>query len=70
MVLLAHGIVNQFGVRLVALLNDISVWWHILGVLIIVGVLTFAPAHHQSASFVFAHSEQRDRLAPLVLRAS
>ncbi len=46
---------NQFGVRLVALLNDISVWWHILGVLIIVGVLTFAPSHHQSASFVFTH---------------
>jgi amino acid transporter len=55
LVLLAHGIVNQFGVRLVALLNDISVWWHIIGVLIIVGVLTFVPAHHQSASFVFTH---------------
>ena len=27
---------NQFGIRLVALLNDISVWWHIIGVLIIV----------------------------------
>jgi amino acid transporter len=54
-VLLAHGIVNQFGVRLVALLNDISVWWHIIGVLIIVGVLTFVPSHHQSASFVFTH---------------
>ena len=27
-VLLLHGLVNQFGVRLVALLNDISVWWH------------------------------------------
>ena len=35
------------------MLNDISVWWHIIGVLIIVGVLTFTPAHHQSASFVF-----------------
>ncbi len=52
-VLLLHGILNQFGVRIVALLNDISVWWHILGVLVIVGVLTFKPAHHQSASFVF-----------------
>jgi amino acid transporter len=31
------------------------VWWHILGVLIIVGALAFAPAHHQSASFVFTH---------------
>jgi amino acid permease (GABA permease) len=55
LILLAHGIVNQFGVRLVALLNDISVWWHIAGVLLIVGVLVFKPAHHQSASFVFGH---------------
>jgi amino acid permease (GABA permease) len=55
-VLLVHGLLNQFGIRLVALLNDISVWWHIIGVLIIVGVLFFKPAHHQSASFVFGHT--------------
>ena len=55
-VLLLHGMLNQFGIRLVALLNDISVWWHIVGVLIIVGVLTIAPSHHQSASFVFTHT--------------
>jgi amino acid permease (GABA permease) len=54
-VLLVHGLLNQFGIRLVALLNDVSVWWHILGVLIIVGVLVFVPTHHQSASFVFGH---------------
>jgi amino acid permease (GABA permease) len=54
-VLLVHGLLNQFGIKLVSLLNDISVWWHIIGVLIIVGVLTIAPAHHQSASFVFTH---------------
>jgi amino acid permease (GABA permease) len=54
-VLLVHGLLNQFGIRLVSLLNDVSVWWHIFGVLIIVGVLIFAPSHHQSASFVFGH---------------
>jgi amino acid permease (GABA permease) len=54
-ILLLHGSLNQFGVRLVALLNDISVWWHIIGVLVIVGVLAFVPSHHQSASFVFGH---------------
>jgi amino acid permease (GABA permease) len=54
-VLLVHGLLNQFGIRLVALLNDISVWWHLTGVLIIVGVLTFVPSHHQPASFVFGH---------------
>jgi amino acid permease (GABA permease) len=62
-VLLVHGLLNQFGIQLVALLNDISVWWHILGVLIIVAVLAFAPAHHQSASFVFGHFNNGTGLA-------
>ncbi len=55
-VLLIHGLLNQFGIKLVALLNDVSVWWHITGVLIIVGALIFglkAGAHHASAKFVF-----------------
>jgi amino acid permease (GABA permease) len=55
-VLLVHGLLNQFGIRLVALLNDVSVWWHITGVLIIVGVLTFVPSKHASAGYVFSHT--------------
>ncbi|MHB1613695.1 MAG: amino acid permease [Actinomycetes bacterium] len=54
-ILLVHGLLNTFGVGLVALLNDISVWWHILGVLVIVGALGIVPTKHQSASFVFGH---------------
>jgi amino acid permease (GABA permease) len=54
-VLFLHGLINTFGVRLVALLNDVSVWWHIAGVLIIVGALLFVPSHHQSGKFVFTH---------------
>ena len=54
-ILLLHGVVNQFGIRLVAVLNNVSVWWHIIGVLIIVSVLAFVPSHHQSASWVFGH---------------
>jgi amino acid permease (GABA permease) len=54
-ILVLHGLLNSFGVRLVAVLNNVSVWWHILGVLLIVGTLTFVPSHHQSASFVFTH---------------
>src|SRR6202050_773441 len=46
---------NPLGIRLVALLNDVSVWWHITGVLLIVAVLVFVPSHHQSPSFVFGH---------------
>jgi amino acid permease (GABA permease) len=52
-VLLVHGLLNQFGIRLVALLNNVSVWWHITGVLIIVAVLAFAPSHHLPAKDVF-----------------
>jgi amino acid transporter len=54
-VLLIHGLMNTFGIRLVAFLNNVSVWWHLLGVAIIVGALAIIPTHHQSASFVFTH---------------
>jgi len=49
-----HALMNIFSVRLVALLNDISVWWHCLGVLIIVAFLVFKPDHHQSFGTVFS----------------
>jgi amino acid permease (GABA permease) len=59
-VLFLHGLLNTFGVRLVALLNDVSVWWHILGVAIIVGALLvipdhFFPSHHQTVGYLFTH---------------
>src|SRR6202163_1689797 len=53
--LFLHGLLNTFGVRLVALLNDISVWWHIIGVIVIVAVLLIVPKHHQSVGFIFFH---------------
>ena len=52
-VLFIHGLLNTFGVGLVALLNDISVWWHLVGVALIFGVLLFVPSHHQSFGFIF-----------------
>ncbi len=52
-ILLLHALLNVAGVRLVSVLNSISVWWHLAGVAVIVGVLTLAPADHQSADFVF-----------------
>jgi amino acid permease (GABA permease) len=59
-VLFLHGLLNTFGVRLVAVLNDVSVWWHILGVLIIVGALLIIPdhfyhSHHQTVGYLFTH---------------
>jgi amino acid transporter len=53
-ILALHALMNIFSVKLVALLNDISVWWHCLGVLIIVAFLVFKPDHHQSFGTVFS----------------
>jgi amino acid transporter len=44
---------NIFGDRVLAMLNNISVWWHVLGVAVIIGLLVFVPDSHQDAGFVF-----------------
>jgi amino acid transporter len=41
-VLALHALLNIFGVRIVAFLNDVSVGWHIVGVLLIGGGATLA----------------------------
>ncbi|HEY9435594.1 MAG TPA: amino acid permease [Blastocatellia bacterium] len=52
-ILLSHALINHFGIRLVAWLNDFSVTVHIVGVIVIVGaLLIFAPK--QPSSFFFA----------------
>jgi amino acid transporter len=54
-ILVFYTVVNIFADRLLALFNNISVGWHVLGVLAIIGLLVFVPSHHQSAGFVFGH---------------
>ncbi len=46
-------LVNVFDVRITSLLNGISAYWHVAGVLIIVFACIFVPDHHQSVSYVF-----------------
>jgi amino acid transporter len=46
---------NIFSSQLLGLFNNISVGWHVLGVLVIIALLVFVPDHHQSASWVFGH---------------
>ncbi|MER7916880.1 MULTISPECIES: amino acid permease [unclassified Streptomyces] len=58
-ILLLHGLLNTFGVRIVAFLNSVSVWWHVLGVAVIVGALAVVPDHHRSTSFVLTHFVNR-----------
>src|SRR5690348_15741685 len=41
-ILALHATLNIFGVRIVAFLNDVSVWWHIAGVALIAGGVIIA----------------------------
>ena len=59
-VLILHALLNTFGIRLVALLNDVSVWWHVVGVTVIVIVVRVPqPAHpHRSRHGVLEVRQQ------------
>jgi amino acid transporter len=50
-----HAAINIFSSPLVALFNSISVWWHVIGVVIVIAILAFAPSEHQSLEWVFTH---------------
>ncbi|GHF41798.1 amino acid transporter [Streptomyces mashuensis] len=52
-ILVLHGVLNTFGVRIVAFLNEVSIWWHIVGVVVICGALVLVPEHHRSTGFIF-----------------
>jgi amino acid transporter len=52
-ILALHSLINIFSHRLLALFNSISVFWHVVGTLVIIGILILVPEHHQSADFVF-----------------
>src|SRR6185437_13291832 len=54
-ILLVHVFLNVRNTHLLARINNVSVWWHVLGVAAIVLVLIFVPDGHQSFSFVFGH---------------
>jgi amino acid permease (GABA permease) len=48
-----HGLLNTFGVNLVKVLSDVSAWWHLAGVAVIVVILAVVPAKHYSLHNVF-----------------
>ena len=48
-----HLALNVLNVNLLAQLNTVSAWWHMVGVVIIVVVLIVVPERHQSVGFVF-----------------
>src|SRR5256885_922019 len=52
-IIVLHGLLNTFGVNLVRILSDVSAWWHLAGVAVIVGVLAVVPDHHKPIGQVF-----------------
>lgn len=53
-ILVAQVLINAMGINVVSLLNNISAWWHIVGVVIIVGALLFfAPHHPEPLKFMY-----------------
>jgi amino acid transporter len=54
--LLAACLINVLNIRITSGLNMISAWWHMIGVVIIVGVLIIVPDQHQSLSYVFTET--------------
>jgi len=53
LILILYTVLNIFGDRILATLNNVSVGWHVLGVAVVIGLLVFVPDTHQSANFVF-----------------
>src|SRR4051794_6050800 len=54
-VLALYAVLNIFSAPLLGLLNNISVGWHVLGVIILIALLVFVPDHHQGVGWVFGH---------------
>jgi amino acid transporter len=52
-ILALYTLVNIFADRILALMNNVSVGWHLLGVAVVIALLVFVPDQHQNASFVF-----------------
>ncbi len=53
LILALHAVINIYSSHLVALFNNVSVWWHVGGVAVIVAILILGPERHASADFVF-----------------
>jgi amino acid transporter len=54
LIMIPQVLINIQGIRLTARLNDFSVYWHIIGVAVIVALLVFLGQHHNSLSFMFS----------------
>ena len=53
LVLAGAAVLNIFSSHLMAIMNNVSVWWHVVGASAIVLILLLVPDQHQSFSYVF-----------------
>jgi len=53
-ILVLAAVANIFSSHLLAIFNNISVWWHVAGAALIILVLIVVPDHHQSIGWVFS----------------
>jgi amino acid transporter len=61
-ILLIASLINIFSSHLLAIINNVSVWWHVFGAAAIVIVLIAVPHHHASISAVFTHTVSNNGL--------
>ena len=52
-IMLLVTLVNIFSSHLLAVINNVSVWWHVFGSAVVIAILFMVPAKHQSVSWVF-----------------
>jgi amino acid transporter len=52
-ILVLVSAVNIFSSHLLAIINNVSVWWHVVGTAIVIAILWLIPDKHASASYVF-----------------
>jgi amino acid transporter len=52
-VMIIITVLNLFKTSILGLINNVSVWWHVIGSAIVVLILIVGPSTHQSMSFVF-----------------
>ena len=55
-ILAASATINIFSSHLLAIINNVSVWWHVIGAAAVVLILIFIPEQHASFSDVFAQT--------------
>jgi amino acid transporter len=53
LIMIFYTVVNIFADRFLALMNNVSVGWHVIGVAVIILLLVFVPDDHQDIGYVF-----------------